>query len=103
MKVGENVSAELLECVSVEVRPREVAVAVEFFLVRELEVSDLEVVGRVLVDAHRASGERTERAPCDERLDRPGKVVVEADECDVWRGIRVVDRMDLSVLDDHFG
>src|SRR5215211_3293489 len=100
----EGVGAELAIVVGVEVRVREAPVRGHHVVVGEiLAVADGELVGRRLVDAHRASAREAEERPLDERGDRPREVVVQARERHVRGCVRVVDRIDDAVLDDRFG
>src|SRR5207244_10522695 len=64
-------------------------------------VADVEVPARVLIDARQAPANSTEDAPANERAHRPGEVVVQTDQRDVGRGVRVVDRVDLVASDDR--
>src|SRR4051794_40950795 len=102
VEVRELRVAELAVAVDVEVVLGECAVPVELLGVGQVvAVTDLEVGARVLVDAHPAALDRAERAPADERLDRPREVVVQRRERDVRRRVRVVDRIDDAVLHER--
>jgi hypothetical protein len=94
--------AELRVCVRLEVLVAEAAVRAELLLVGEVvAVPDLEPRTRLDVESHRPGVGEAERAPADERRDRPGEVVVQARQRDVRRRVRVVDRVHLTVAHDR--
>src|SRR5207253_2059180 len=95
VQVRQALRAEGLVLVALEVGVGWLPVALELLLVRKLAVADLEVGTRTLAGPGRAAADRAKRRPADEGADRPGEVVVEADQRHVGRRVRVVDRVRL--------
>ena len=98
---AQRVLAERLVLVELEVRVRELPVALELLPVREVRVRDLEVRARPLVDPRGPPGDAAERRPAHERADRPREVVVQRGHGDVGRRVRVVDRVRLRPAHDR--
>ena len=102
VEAAERLRDELLVTVGLEVLVGESAVLAQLLVVGEvLSVADGEVLPGVEVDAHRPAGDDAERGPAQQSTHRPREVVVQRGNRNVGRGVRVVDRRRLAVLDDR--